>query len=147
MGWIERFFAPAFDRFREQAPEMATELATAVLLVEVARADHKVEEQELATIRRLLLERLSLCEEEVDSLLQQAGEEADHLVSLQHITRRMNEQLSQQEKLRVVEMMWQVVYADGEKHHYEEHLIRQVADLLYIPHVDFIRARHLAEQG
>ncbi len=147
MGWIERFFAPTFDRFREQAPEMATELATAVLLVEVARADHKVEEQELATIRRLLLERLSLCEEEVDSLLQQAGEEADHLVSLQHITRRMNEQLSQQEKLRVVEMMWQVVYADGEKHHYEEHLIRQVADLLYIPHVDFIRARHLAEQG
>ena len=147
MGWIERFFAPTFDRFREQAPEMATELATAVLLVEVARADHRVEEQELATIRRLLLERLSLCEEEVDSLLQQAGEEADHLVSLQHITRRMNEQLSQQEKLRVVEMMWQVVYADGEKHHYEEHLIRQVADLLYIPHVDFIRARHLAEQG
>ena len=147
MGWIERFFAPTFDRFREQAPEMAIELATAVLLVEVARADHRVEEQELATIRRLLLERLSLCEEEVDSLLQQAGEEADHLVSLQHITRRMNEQLSQQEKLRVVEMMWQVVYADGEKHHYEEHLIRQVADLLYIPHVDFIRARHLAEQG
>ncbi len=147
MGWIERFFAPTFDRFREQAPEMATELATAVLLVEVARADHRVEEQELATIRRLLLERLSLCEEEVDSLLQQAGEEADHLVSLQHITRRMNEQLSQQEKLRFVEMMWQVVYADGEKHHYEEHLIRQVADLLYIPHVDFIRARHLAEQG
>jgi len=147
MGWIERFFAPTFDRFREQAPEMATELATAVLLVEVARADHRVEEQELATIRRLLLERLSLCEEEVDSLLQQAGEEADHLVSLQHITRRMNEQLSQQEKLRVVEMMWQVVYADGEKHHYEEHLIRQVADLLYIPHVDFIHARHLAEQG
>jgi len=147
MGWIERFFTPTFDRFREQAPEMATELATAVLLVEVARADHRVEEQELATIRRLLLERLSLCEEEVDSLLQQAGEEADHLVSLQHITRRMNEQLSQQEKLRVVEMMWQVVYADGEKHHYEEHLIRQVADLLYIPHVDFIRARHLAEQG
>ena len=147
MGWIERFFTPTFDRFREQAPEMATELATAVLLVEVARADHRVEEQELETIRRLLLERLSLCEEEVDSLLQQAGEEADHLVSLQHITRRMNEQLSPQEKLHIVEMMWQVVFADGEKHHYEEHLIRQVADLLYIPHVDFIRARHLAEQG
>jgi len=147
MGWIERFLAPTFDRFQEKAPRMAIELATAVLLIEVARADHVVEDEEIQVIRRLLLDRLSLCEEEIDTLLQQAGEEADHLVSLQHITRMMNEQLSQQDKLRVIELMWQVVFADGEKHHYEEYLIRQVADLLYIPHVDFIRARHLAEQG
>ena len=49
-------------------------------------------------------------------------------------------------KVRVIEMMWQVVYADGVKDHYEEHLIRQVAELLYIPHADFIRARHKAEE-
>ena len=42
-------------------------------------------------------------------------------------------------------MMWQLVYADGEKSHYEEHLIRQVADLLYLSQGEFIQARHLAE--
>lgn len=140
-GWLDKFLAPTFSRFREQAPQMALELATATLLIEAARADHVVEPQEMDTIRRLLLEHLTLCEEEIDTLLQQAGEEADHLVSLQHLTRMMNEQMSQQDKRRVIEMMWQVVYADGEKHHYEEHLIRQVTDLLYVPHADFIQAR------
>ena len=53
--------------------------------------------------------------------------------------------MSQQAKVRVIELMWPVAYADGEKHHYEEHLLRQVADLLYIEHEDFIRARHQAE--
>jgi len=43
--------------------------------------------------------------------------------------------------------MWQLVYADGDKSHYEEHLIRQVADLLYLSQGEFIQARHLAEEG
>lgn len=124
---------------------MAIDLATAVLLVEVSRADFDQDQQELQRIRELLLEHLSLCEEEVDTLLENAHEEADQLVSLQHITRFMNEQLDQLEKVRVIELMWQVVYADGEKHHYEEHLLRQVAELLYVSHADFIRARHQAE--
>lgn len=126
-------------------PEMAIDLATAVLLVEVSRADFEQSETELNAIRQLLLSHLSLCEEEVDTLLQHAHEEADQLVSLQHITRLMNEQLDQRGKVRVIELMWKVVYADGEKHHYEEHLLRQIAELLYISHADFIQARHQAE--
>ena len=48
-------------------------------------------------------------------------------------------------KVRVVEMMWQLVYADGDKDRYEEHLIRQVAELLYLSHAEFIQARLQAE--
>ena len=142
---LEKFFQPTLKRFYEEHPIMAIDLATAVLLVEVSRADFDQDQQELQRIRELLLEHLSLCEEEVDTLLENAHEEADQLVSLQHITRFMNEQLDQLEKVRVIELMWQVVYADGEKHHYEEHLLRQVAELLYVSHADFIRARHQAE--
>jgi uncharacterized tellurite resistance protein B-like protein len=109
-------------------------------------ADFSQNEQELVSIRELLLAHLSLSEEEVDTLLQNAHEEADRLVSLQHITRLMNEQLDQSAKVRVIELMWLVAYADGEKHHYEEHLLRQVADLLYVSHADFIQARHRAEE-
>jgi uncharacterized tellurite resistance protein B-like protein len=43
--------------------------------------------------------------------------------------------------------MWQLVYADGDKSHYEEHLIRQVAELLYLSQEEFIRARHMAEDS
>jgi uncharacterized tellurite resistance protein B-like protein len=143
---IEKYFQPAFERFNQVQPSMALDLATAVLMIEVSMADFSQNEQELVSIRELLLSHLSLSEEEVDTLLREAHEEADRLVSLQHITRLMNEQLDQSAKVRVIELMWLVAYADGEKHHYEEHLLRQVADLLYVSHADFIQARHRAEE-
>ena len=67
------------------------------------------------------------------------------MVSIQHVTRLMNQHYDHAMKRRVIQMMWQLVYADGDKDHYEEHLIRQVADLLYVTHGEFIQARHQAE--
>jgi len=145
-SFIEKFFKPNFERFNQIQPSMAIDLATAVLMVEVSRADFSEDEVERQRIRALLLHHLSLCEEEVDTLLQHAEKEADNLTSLQHITRMMNEQLDLNGKIRVIELMWQVVYADGVNDAYEEHLMRQVADLLYIPHEFFIKARWKAEQ-
>jgi uncharacterized tellurite resistance protein B-like protein len=142
---ISRLLKPAFESFNKDEPAMAIDLATAVLLIEVSKADFEQDETEMTTIRNLLLKHLSIAEEEVDSLLQNASEEADKLVSLQHITRLMNEQLDQQGKVKVIELMWKVVYADGEKHRYEEHLMRQISDLLYVDHSDFIQARLQAE--
>lgn len=143
---LKKFFQPAFEHFNEVQPSMAIDLATATLMVEVSQADFSEDESELRRIRELLLSHFSLCEEEVDILLSNAHQEADRLVSLQHITRLMNEQLDQPAKVKVIELMWMVAYADGEKDRYEEHLLRQVADLLYIPHEDFIKARMLAEK-
>ena len=131
----------------EIQPSMAIELATAVLMVEVSKADFSQDDTELQSMRQLLLKHLSLGENDIDALLETAHEEADRLVSLQHITRLMNEKLNQQGKAKVIELMWMVAYADGEKHHYEEHLLRQVSDLLYVSHENFIKARHLAEQS
>ena len=125
--------------------EHALRISTAALLIEVSRADFEQDASELAHMRKLLAQQFSLDEVALDELMQLAHEEADNLVSLQHITRLLNEQFDQLMKTRVIEMMWQVVFADGVKNHYEEHLIRQVADLLYVPHSDFIRARHKAE--
>ena len=126
--------------------EHALRVATAVLLVEVTRADFIVEPEEQLRLRQLLEQQFGLNAAELDALLAQAEADADRLVSIQHITRLMNENYDHAMKLRVIGMMWQMVYADGQKDHYEEHLIRQVADLLYISHGEFIQARHLAEQ-
>lgn len=144
---IQKIFQPAFERLNETSPELAIDMATAILMIEVSRADFQQDESELLHIRQLLQSHLSLDDQEIDVLLENAHEEADSLVSLQHITRLMNEKMNQQGKVRVIELMWQVAYADGEKHHYEEHLLRQVADLLYVSHSDFIRARHQAENS
>ncbi len=125
--------------------EHALRVATAVLLIEVVRADFIVEPSEQRRLRQLLRDQFGLDDIELDALLAQAEADADRLVSLQHITRLLNENYDHAMKVRVVEMMWQMVYADGEKDHYEEHLLRQVAELLYVSHSEFIQARHKAE--
>ncbi|MCP4983963.1 MAG: TerB family tellurite resistance protein [Gammaproteobacteria bacterium] len=125
--------------------EHSLQVATAVLLVEITRADFIVEASEKLRLRELLEQQFRLSALELDALLEQAEADADRMVSIQHVTRLLNQHYDHEMKRRVVEMMWQMVYADGEKDHYEEHLIRQVADLLYISHSEFIQARHLAE--
>ena len=131
--------APQFDL------EHLLRVATATLMIEICRADFQEQESELNVMRQLLLEQFALTEWELDELMQQARTKADKLVSLQHITRFLNEQCDQEQKIRIIEMMWRLVYADGIKDHYEEHLMRQVAELLYVSHSAFIQARHLAE--
>ncbi len=125
--------------------EHALRVATAVLLVEVTRADFSVERAERERMRHLLERQFGLSAAELDAVLEEAEADADRMVSIQHFTRLLNEHYDHAMKVRIVEMMWQVVYADGEKDHYEEHLLRQVAELLYLSHADFIRARHKAE--
>ncbi len=128
-----------------QNSEYVLQMATATLLLEVVRADFEVQQSELDKIRHLLSEQFKLSADELEQMIREAWEEADRLVSLQHITRQLNEQFSEPEKIRVIEMMWEVVFADGNLDHYEEHLVRQVAELLYLPHSAFIKARHKAE--
>ena len=125
--------------------EHALRVATAVLLVEVTRADFIVQPAERQRLRQLLQAQFALSTEELDALMSEAEADADRLVSIQHITRLLNENYDHAMKRRVIEMMWQMVYADGEKDHYEEHLIRQVAEQLYLSHSEFIQARHKAE--
>jgi uncharacterized tellurite resistance protein B-like protein len=125
--------------------EHALRVATAVLLIEVTRADFIVEASERLRLRQLLEQQFQLSVEELDALLEQAETDADRLVSIQHVTRLMNQHYDHEMKRRVIQMMWHMVYADGEKDHYEEHLIRQVADLLYVSHSEFIQARHQVE--
>ena len=125
--------------------EHTLRVATAVLLIEVMRADFIVQPAERQKLRQLLERQFELSAEELDALLEQAEEDADRMVSIQHVTRLMNEHYDHAMKRQVIRMMWQLVYADGDKDHYEEHLIRQVSELLYIPHGEFIQARHEAE--
>ena len=142
-----QFLTLSIEESSEEYIEHALRVATAVLLIEIARADFVVEPSERAHLRQLLQQQFQLDEVELDAVLEEAESDADRLVSIQHVTRLLNEHYDHAMKRRVLEMMWHLVYADGDKSHYEEHLIRQVADLLYLSQEEFIRARHLAEEG
>ena len=122
--------------------ERELELATAVLLVEVARADFAEAGLEIDAVTRLLEGHLGIGRAEVEALVADARREADAQASLQGFTRQLHEELDREEKLRILEMLWRVALSDSTLDRHEDHLIRKVAGLLYVSHSDLIRVRN-----
>ena len=140
-GFIDQAFgADSGDEATTSEHDLA--LATAVLLVEVARADFSEDELELEAVTRLLDEHLDLSPEEIEQLVDEARSHADHSASLQSFTRQLHEEVGNEEKLRIIEMLWRVAHADSTLDKHEDHLIRKVAGLLYVSHSDLIRIRN-----
>ena len=88
-------------------------LAAAALLVHAAVIDGKFSEAEQRTLRALLQERFALDDHQVDDLIQQATAAEQESVDLYQFTRLLNDKLDEAGRARVIEMMWQVAYADG----------------------------------
>jgi uncharacterized tellurite resistance protein B-like protein len=122
--------------------EHLVQFATAVLLVEVARADFAEDLSEDRAIIDLMKAFFGLTEQETAMLIADAKAEADHAASLQTFTRRLHEELTLAEKHRIVEMLWRVALADEHLDKHEDHLVRKIAGLLYISHSDLIRIRN-----
>lgn len=117
------------------------ELATASLLLELARADFSESEQEVQAIRHLLQKRFELTEEALNVLMVNAARRADQAVSLHEFTHRLNRELPEQEKLAIVEMLWRVSHADGRIDKHEEQLVQRIAGLLHISDRDRVRLK------
>ncbi|TAJ91431.1 MAG: TerB family tellurite resistance protein [Gammaproteobacteria bacterium] len=121
-------------------------LAAAVLMVEVGLADSAIGGAERIVMEHTLKEAFKLSPEEAGAIIRLAEQEADHAVSLQEFTRLLNQSLDTGEKRRLVEILWRVAFADQVVDKYEEYHIRKIADLLYVTHRDYIRAKHKAAE-
>jgi uncharacterized tellurite resistance protein B-like protein len=130
-----------------ESRERELRLATAVLLVEVARADFTEDELELDAVADLLEGHLDMARQEVEQLVAEARQHADHSASLQSFTRQLHEELAVSEKLKIIEMLWDVALSDAVLDKHEDHLIRKVAGLLYISHSDLIRVRNRVQEA
>jgi len=120
-------------------------MAAVVLLVEVMMADHHIAPGEKQQLVQSTMELLELSREQSATLVEQATRQHSDLVSLYDVTHIINTHFDQQRKIDVLTHMWRIAYADRQWDKYEEHLIRKVADLLYISHKDFVQARHKAQ--
>jgi len=143
-----RVLKALFDHPRQESQESQQRrlrLAAAALLVETARADFTQSEDELAKLAQLLATSLQLGQDEVNRLVLAAQERVEEATSLYEFTRVINDHCSADQKLQLISAMWAVAYADGNVDKYEEHLIRNVADLIYVPHSDYIHAKLTAQ--
>ncbi len=124
-----------------EALQHRLQLAAAALLIEMSRADYVVEPEEQRTLEVVLHAALGISQDEIDELIELAGTAADKATSLYEFTRLINDHYDKEQKLRLIQSLWRVAYADGDLNKYEERLIRQVSDLIHVSHKDFLRLK------
>lgn len=129
------------DSIESDSDDQQVALAAAMLLLEVAWADHEIEERELALIRNSLIALYDISESQVESVITEAKLEHQEISSIFPFTRTLNEQLNTDERKRLIESLWRLNAFDGSEFHYEEGVIRKIAELLYLTHSEFIAAK------
>jgi uncharacterized tellurite resistance protein B-like protein len=128
--------APEPGRERERI-----QVATCVVLLEMAHADEQLHELEEALVRDLLQRKFDLPAADVTELMELARRERSASLDLFQFTRRINDEFSRAEKLEIMETLWRVVYADGMLDQHEDYLVRQLATLLRLGHHEMIEAK------
>lgn len=110
-------------------------------------ADHNFSDSELDSLGSSLQRKYSLSASEVTELAALARSESNHATSLHQFTQIVNQHCNGSEKFNLVKAMWEMAFADGSLDKYEDYLIRKVADLIYLPHSEFIRAKSVVKAG
>lgn len=132
---------PALDK------EALIARTAAVLFVEVMYADHEVDEREAAAVQSALQSCFGLDAATAQALLDEARQQVEQVTSLHELTSLLHQNLDLEEKRSLLEQIWRIVMADQRVDKYEEHLVRRIANLLYVSHSDFIRTKHKAQQA
>ena len=108
------------------------DMAAAALLVEAASLDGGIGEAELETILRLVVERFELNPEEAELLFAEAQKVQANSNQLVKFTKAVKVHYDEDERIELIEMLWEVVYADGILHEYESNLMRRIGGLIYV---------------
>ncbi|MGB5510622.1 MAG: TerB family tellurite resistance protein [Woeseiaceae bacterium] len=150
---IKRFFNEVAEAFSSSGAattsaadrEAAIRKATAVLMLDVARADYVFEESEFERVLELVERHFGLSPEEAVQLVNDAGDEAEDLTSVHQFTELLHEHLDETDKARIVALLWQIAYADGRLDKFEDSLVLKISDLLYVSRPRVMRLKHDAE--
>lgn len=124
-------------------------LAAAALMVEAAVLDEDFGDEERAAIRRAIESAFKLGGEDADALLAEAEKRQDDSNQIFHFTHTIKEHFSEPERIELIELLWEVVYADGVLHELEANLMRRIGGLIYVSDKDrgLARKRVLARLG
>ena len=139
---IKQFFEESISPESQGDIEHRLKLATAALFIEMMQQDGKKADGEEDTVKRVLQTKFALSKTETDELFELAHEEARQAVDFYQFTNLIHQHFPMEKKIKILEYLWTIAYADNHLDAHEEHMIRRIADLLYVSHQDFIKAKH-----
>ena len=144
MGLLRRLFGKAASEGSSDPPEINLEdlrTATCALFLEIATVDGEFSEAERDRILSILKRDYRLSDKEASELLQATQQELERSIDMWQFTRRINQRCSDREKGDIIEMLWQIIYADGTLQKHEHYLVRKLATLLRLSHEELIDAK------
>ena len=142
---VDAIAAPQTGARTAESREAALRMATAVLMLDVARADHAFDETEYDRVLKLVESHFDLTPEDAARLVVDADSRAEELVSLHDFTQLLHNHLGEDEKARIVGLLWKIAYADGRLHMYEDSLVLKISDLLHVSRGRVMRLKHDAQ--
>jgi uncharacterized tellurite resistance protein B-like protein len=125
----------------EQDEHERVQLATCIILLEVAKSDDEFCSIEKTTITAILKKKFDISSEAVEELMEIAHRKREESVDLWEFTHLVNQNYTKEEKKKIVESAWRVIYADEKLDAYEDHLVHRLATLLQLDHSDLIEAK------
>lgn len=138
---FKRLFAgnAALEPLNDRGQEL--QLAAAALLVESAYSDGNFDADERASVTSILKSEFELNEDETRTMIEEAEQVVKETGQLYGFTRVIKDRYAPEERVRMIEMLWQVAFADGNVDMYESNLIRRVAGLIFVSDVERGRAK------
>ena len=116
-------------------------LSISILMIEVSKSDDSFDESEKLQIISILKEKFNLNDNQISTMIKIADEKNEDMISLYEWTSIINETYEYRLRVDVIKSLWDVAHADGKIDKYEDYTIRKIANLLYVKHEDFIRAK------
>ena len=138
---VKRFFSNAtaeVSKDANQKTEHDLSVATCALFLEMARIDETFTQEEMDTILTILKEKYGLSQEHADALVAEADKELAESVDLWRFARLINENYTIDEKIEIIEILWQMVFVDGKMDRYEHYLMNKLKNLLRLSHDQLI---------
>lgn len=126
---------------------LALQTACCGLLMEVARLDSSGAEPKRKAVAQAMQKQFGTSSEELGLMIANLGLPQNRLISYYRPVALINTAWAPEQKVQLVEHLWRVAMADGKIDMYEEQLVRKLADLLYVPHSDFILAKHRVQSA
>jgi uncharacterized tellurite resistance protein B-like protein len=126
---------------QEQTEAERLQVATCIILLEVAKSDDEFSSIEKATVKAILKKKFDISAEAVEELMKVASRKREESVDLWEFTNLINENYSKEEKKRIVESAWRVIYSDEKLDGYEDYFVHRLAKLLQLDHSDLIEAK------
>ena len=147
LNTIKKFFEQNIASDNADDIEHQLKLATAALFVEMMQQDHEILEEERQAVKVSLKEKFDLSEDEAKELFNLAQQEADAATDYHQFTRLIAKEYTQEQKIKVIELLWTIAYADDHLDSLEEHMVRRIANLIYVAHKDLMKTKHKVQRG